>query len=326
MGKLGCIVAAICAGVFPATASAMTFSPRATIAPGHRLTAVACPSAAFCLAVGSGGDAVSTTDPGGTWTQRRIGGGQTLSAVACASPRLCAVIGTRGRVLSGSRTTWRTAHVALPKHASLTAIACPSTHLCIVTDSLGGVSTATNPASVWHRHAVIGQALDGVSCASTRLCVATTRGRRVLVSTHPAGAWRSLRVLGPGDFDTNVFDAVACPAVNLCLGAASDGFGASTVITHTPSTARAWTTLGSYSSPEPRTNLVASDVACGSPQTCAAYTVDQFGSSVLYAYSLGTTRGTGTATAAPSNLTDIACAGSALCVAVDRRGGATVGS
>ena len=324
MGKLGCVVTVIFAVVFPATASALTFSPRATIAPGHRLNAVACPSATFCLAVGSGGDAVSTTHPASAWTQRRIGGGQTLSAVACPSTRLCVVLGTRGRVLSGSGKTWRTARLALPKHASLTAIACPARHLCVVTDSRGGVFTATNPASGWHRHAAIGQALGGVSCASMRLCVATTRTRRVLVSTRPAGAWHSLRVLAPGDFDTNAFDAVACPAANLCLGAASDGFGASTVVTHSPTAARAWTTLASYSSPEPRTNLVASDVACGSPHTCAAYTVDQFGSSVLYAYSLGTTSATGTATGTMSNLTDIACART-LCVAIDRRGGAIVG-
>ncbi len=354
------IVLCLAAALLPATASAapVTFSAPISIATGASLSGVACPSTAFCLAVGSHGEAVSSADPAGgaaAWSGRRIDGGTALLAVSCASRRLCLVLDGRGRVLTSSDPsqatgTWAASQLDVTRRcaprscpgaraggarATLTAVDCPTARLCVVTDDHGDVFTSTDPTRglrSWHEASPTADGLDGVSCASVRLCVAVTHGRRVIVSTRPtagARAWASLRVLPAGSYGApNQFGGISCPTAHFCLGAASDGFGAGLYSTPAPTRARTWSTARLFASPEPYTNLSFGDVACGTPDSCAAYTVDENGLAALYVSS-HTTRWTAArfpGSDALSALTDIACASTTLCVAVDSSGDAVVGT
>jgi hypothetical protein len=205
----------------------------------------------------------------------------------------------------------------------------------VITDTRGDVFTSTHPTGVgraWHRASPARSELNAVSCASARLCVATTPGRWVIASRRPTGgarAWRLLRVLPDGFYGTrNVFDSISCPAVNFCLGSATDGFNVGLYGTRTPTRARKWSTVQSLSSPEPYTNLSFGAVSCGADDSCAAYTVDQNGTDALYdsndltTWQAATFPGSDTL----SGLSDISCAGTALCVAITKGGRAVVGT
>ncbi|HZS91730.1 MAG TPA: YCF48-related protein [Chloroflexota bacterium] len=84
---------------------------------GLGLSAVACPAAQTCVAVGPAGTAIQTRDGGRSWTD--VGDtGRALNGVACHGPRFCVAVGNGGYI------------VVLPRHvqqaAPATATAVPA--------------------------------------------------------------------------------------------------------------------------------------------------------------------------------------------------------
>ena len=97
----------VCCGGGVARAAPTTWAPRIAISP-HALDAVKCPSASLCLAVGTGGLAVSSTNPAGgasSWSSADIDGTHRLISLACSSTSFCAATDNASRVLTTSTPT-----------------------------------------------------------------------------------------------------------------------------------------------------------------------------------------------------------------------------
>jgi hypothetical protein len=150
------------------------------------LTGVACPSATLCAVTTSGGQVLTSQDPGDpspTWT----------------SPSM------------------------LPGAAGVTSAAglnCPSAGFCsAVANSASGdaVLTTTDPAGgagTWTAHPLAGAVW--VNCPSAALCVALD-GHNVLTSTDPTDAsasWSTVALSTPA----TATPVLTCPTTSLCVG------------------------------------------------------------------------------------------------------------
>ncbi len=334
---LGSCAAVVSVGGGVAQASPTTWAPRVTISP-HALDAIRCPSASLCLAVGTGGLAVSSTHPAGgaaAWSTADIDGTHRLISVACASPSFCAATDNASRVLTtstptGGASAWHV-HTIDPGRW-ITAISCASTRLCIAVDRRGGLLSSTHPTDLhraWARFQLRNTSFVAVSCPSTNLCVAATGGHNVLVSTNPAGgarAWRSRTVL-PTE---TVMEDVSCATVHACM---LSNYENGTDVAFRPSThptaAGIWRPDGDVTG-YPHEGTAHGNVSCVTGSFCAGITHSDF------------SYGDGWVTSdfghhwqhvelddSPSGehlLSGIACGGTSLCVAIDNGGGAIVGS
>jgi len=156
---------------------------------------VSCPTAAFCMAAGSGGD-VYTFD-GSAWTGPRdadpgADNGQSLQqdiGVSCASASFCVLVDDAGNALTWNGSTWSAA------------------------DALGGVG---GPGGL------------AVSCASAGFCLAIDSGGGTYV--WKGSGWTTGQPLPP---DTaaeqdpgslaDPFYQVSCPSTSFCVAAGADG-------------------------------------------------------------------------------------------------------
>ena len=124
-------------------------------------TAVACPTASNCFAVGTNrsgaGDILATTDGGTTWTSQSVPSGVTgLSGVACSSADSCFAVGSDSDLGTGvilattDGSTWSSQSVP-PGVGGLVAVACPATDTCYAVGfgDGGGVIVTTADGSTW---------------------------------------------------------------------------------------------------------------------------------------------------------------------------------
>jgi hypothetical protein len=178
---------------------------------GHDFQAISCPTADFCMAVGT------STDPGGptagpsrplvetwdgsTWTLRHAitpsGTTRTeLSGVSCPTATDCTVVGATGsgniaylplaEVWNGTTKTWRVEDTIYPGARTddvdhLDSVSCPSTSFCV---AVGSEESGTIRAlrENWRSGGVgwdrsgplgpVGSSLGSVSCLSRDQCVA----------------------------------------------------------------------------------------------------------------------------------------------------------
>ena len=196
--------------------------PASAVTPGASLSAVSCPAAARCEAVG------------------------TFSA------------NQKGMVLTGSGTSWTAAATPLPSgaagkpSASFLEIVCPSTTACVAAGtylaSAGGhqgvllsghgaswkAVIAPLPAGAAERQGTPGAALVSVACGSATSCVAaghytdSAGDARVLLLTFRGSAWtaakgplpannRTVGSQAQGDLAPPAVASVTCPAAATCV-------------------------------------------------------------------------------------------------------------
>jgi photosystem II stability/assembly factor-like uncharacterized protein len=80
---------------------------RDSVADSRTLRSVSCPSASFCVAVGSGG-AILHQDVGtGIWNAIASPTGTTLNDVECSSTTECMAVGNSGTVVRWNGGAWR---------------------------------------------------------------------------------------------------------------------------------------------------------------------------------------------------------------------------
>jgi hypothetical protein len=314
-----------------------TWSPRISIAP-HALDAVSCPSPSLCLAVGSGGEGASSTNPAGgmgAWSSADIDGTHRLISLSCPTPGFCAATDNASRVVTSDAPTGGPSHWSahtIDAGRWITSISCASSHLCVAVDRHGGILTSTHPTDLhraWSRFNVRHTSFVSVSCPSTKLCVATNNSRGVLVSTKPTGgsrSWHAHTVLP----SQTVLLGVSCATAHACMLV---NYENGTEVAFRPSThptaAGIWRPDGDvigYS----HEGTARGAVSCVNVSFCAGITHSDF------------SFGDGWVTTdfghhwqhvalndSPSDdhlLSAIACGGTSLCVAVDNGGGAIVGS
>jgi hypothetical protein len=250
---------------FPADAAAP--------AQGVVLQSLSCPTASWCVAVGTyvanNSAALIDTFSGGIWTPTAappptnapypgLGAGPILSKVACPAEGFCVAVGTYGSVglietLSGG--AWSASVAPVPQNAptgqtgvSFGALACPAVGSCAamgkLTASPGGVNSAM-----------------------------------LFVDTLASGTWTATVEPLPSNASTNELsgnegpDSVSCPAVGWCvaIGQYYDSAGQADGLIETLS-AGTWAATEAPAPPSSTTYLNAafSSVACPEVGSCEA--------------------------------------------------------
>src|SRR5581483_11800163 len=127
-----------------------------TIVGASNLQAVSCPSAAFCVAVDTAGNAYtfnatawSAANPIDT-VNGQISGG-ALDSVSCPASSFCAAIDGRENVLTFDGSTWTAPASLEPGTVSRPGVSCPSPSACVAVDGAGhsfAYGAATAPTTV----------------------------------------------------------------------------------------------------------------------------------------------------------------------------------
>lgn len=247
--SIACPSAELCAagtldGLFVSTnptggASAWQSLAGPSVAPHSTppISAVSCPSVTFCAAIGSGGEVLTSTDPGAgasAWmtTHSGISG---LTLLSCASQQLCMAATPESRIVAittnpaGGQGSWKT--VRLPK--AVRSIWCTAPRLCLAGTGTGDMLSSNNPAGgarAWHAKHIIGrpgapELLSAVACASARYCVVAGLNGPVgilFASSNPTAgtrAWGKAVGFDPG----GMFIGGSCVPRRFCAFTASDG-------------------------------------------------------------------------------------------------------
>jgi hypothetical protein len=216
------------------------------------LSAVSCPSAHRCFAVGSygtkpGSVALAETWNGTRWTVQSLPGAVRntfLLGVSCATPRACVAVGSYGtEIWNGTR--WRLVPMATPaggQVVSLDGVSCTSATACTAAGSYFSQNAGPlSLAEAWNGTAWRVQAtpnpipqgrnqLNSVSCTSPRSCTAV--GVDAAGDLAPPGGfaetwdgtrWRLQATPVPrGTVLTELF-TVSCPVLASCTGAGTIG-------------------------------------------------------------------------------------------------------
>ncbi len=223
---------------------------------GSWLSAITCPSAASCIAVGTGstGNALveQTTDAGGSWVVDTNGvGGLGLNAISCAGVLHCMAVGgeRRGANLSASNTllvttdggsTWSAASIP-SVNAYFTSVSCTDTEHCWVTGALGigGTSTIIATAdggSTWatlawsapplppNSVALIGSQLNAITCTTSNDCVAVGQATYSMTVSPPIETQGVISTTDDGGqswqtqlVQANNITGISCPIPQECL-------------------------------------------------------------------------------------------------------------
>jgi len=168
---------------------------------GENLASIACPTAATCVAVGSGPDGAlieQTTNGGGSWNSESPAGVPALVSVSCSGTTSCVAVGGDS-VLSTNNggASWTTLTVSLPQ-------------------VLAGLPP-TDEDSVF----------TSVSCAGEGYCWATTSTNTIEVTTDGGATWTGETWPVPsyaGGYAYTNLDVeydnlqISCPSVNVCEG------------------------------------------------------------------------------------------------------------
>ena len=272
-------------GLAPAAAApawSFTPNPSANAAPTANLTAVACPTATVCLAVGlttpsplvqlvaerwngTAWSLVPIATPSPAWTPETV-----INDISCVGPTNCFVVGS-----SGEDTT----RTPLMEHWNGTA---------------WSIVNVPAPASAGSS----GIYLTGVSCVGPTFCFAT--GNRVVSpgNATPYGlrwngtTWTLTSFPKPaGAVDVSI-DAISCPATTTCFAVGHQSKESGSTSAHT--LVERWNGSGwsIQASPTPSVlHLTVNDVSCAMTTSCFAVGGYQESSGTIHQFSL---RGNGT--------------------------------
>ena len=247
------------------------------------LRGVSCPSATYCVAVGSNSSgrtatAVAETRNGSTWAlQSPVSpSGSVLSAVSCTSDSNCEAVGWSGRsslAENWNGSTWTTQTVP---GSGLSAVSCVSASYC---DAV----TAYWNGSTWTAQAGPTMVPYGISCASASSCEAVGSFAEDATAAYWNGsAWTTQTVPSPGG---SVLYGVSCTSASNCVAAGN-------VVTQTVgyTLAEQWngSSWSAMTTPNPggAENALFQGISCPSPTDCTAVG-DWYASSPSLAQTLG---------------------------------------
>jgi hypothetical protein len=215
------------------------------------LTGWSCPTASFCVAVDSKGDATvgRYSESSGTFsfTSTKVDT-LPLTGVSCASESFCLVVDNGGNVTSSrdpadATPTW-SAPLALDPQAgsvlpgggpvlaegleasnggrSLT-VACPDTERCVALDAYGNELIGAPPiaqSAGWRRATALApqSGIQAIACPTAHLCAAIDDASRVISSQTPgsgSSAWAAAAI--PSLADSYFPWGIACSGRPLCI-------------------------------------------------------------------------------------------------------------
>ena len=195
------------------------------------LSAISCPTVAFCAASDQQGNVITTRDPTGSaaaWTTTSLSPDFTFGQVMCPAATSCVWFDGSSRVLvssdpGGGGRAW---HALSLSDSGLASLSCRSATLCVAADS-GGDVIAFDPLTRAHKLEPIDPsstfAVDStlsVDCTPHGRCTAFDRRGNVFTSEDPfagTSSWSRAHV------DSAAIVLATCPSTKVCL--AADQYG-----------------------------------------------------------------------------------------------------
>jgi photosystem II stability/assembly factor-like uncharacterized protein len=192
------------------------------------IEALNCPSVTNCIAVGTSGAIIATTNGGQTWLTQTdpYGTSPTLEGVSCSGSD-CAIVATSGDTLYTTNfgTTWTegTSGVTVTiEGVSCTSAFCAAVTAVAPTDSDFLVSPLGS--GTWtHASSGVAAALDGINCVTTSCQAggAVVSGHPILFGTSNSGSsWT--QETAPASA-TEALSSVACVDANDCFAGGANG-------------------------------------------------------------------------------------------------------
>ncbi len=274
--SISCASASFCAAADP-NGYVYTFDgtgwsgPTQVVPQGEYLNAISCPTASFCVAVGSAENAQNNgqigqavTYSGATWTApATIDSNTGMSSVSCVSATFCMAVDDFTGAVSYNGTTWSGPVTinSLVSSAALAPVACASADLCVEGDYGGDAFTYNG--SYWSNPVWAEDTIEAASCTRGGYCVVVDRGGNVV--TYAGGQFsRPITI----DGSIAAANAVSCASSSHCAVSTSSAGGGTGFATLRDAT---WLTdqTGVYETP-------AHTVSCPSATFCAAATVGTF--------------------------------------------------
>jgi hypothetical protein len=256
VAALGLMVAPSAASAAPAPAWQKVPVPSPLVNAPHTFTSVSCPTASYCMAVGTSGAGaggamneavpVAETYDGRTWTVRHpptVRDGTFLDGVSCLSSTDCTVVGTSQQLDEGKPDdnapvaehwdgqAWRVEMTVTPDGGgSFTSVACPTASTCLAVGSSPGRPYSSALTERW----LAGGAgwnvvafprpgrraeLASVACVSYEDCVAAgADSTGAVLDTYDGRTWSADRipVLEGG------LDGVSCASATSCVAVGED--------------------------------------------------------------------------------------------------------
>ena len=236
------------------------------VSNGGGLRSITCPTATFCMAVGSDGSGPSATGTALMWrngkwsTAERVDPepGAGLTSVACVNQAFCVAVDSLGYGVTFAGAHWSpatnlTVHFKPPMYnGDLVSVACASTTFCVAVSGGGTAISFVNDK--WARPLVLdGPDMGGlqVSCPSKTYCLAVDASGYWW--TDDRGTWSS-RLLG--GVQSSIGQTLLSCASGYCVALASQG-GAAVF-------------NGRGFSKVPRPSMTVAAISCPVPQSCMA--------------------------------------------------------
>jgi hypothetical protein len=194
---------------------------------------IACPSTAFCVAVGEAGSVETSTNGGATWTSPpQIIGSNNLTSVSCTSTTFCVAVDTAGNAYAYNGATWTTTPIDTTNGqfggGSLDSVSCSSSSFCAAMDGFENVLMFNGATWTAPQQLETGASLHpGVSCPSASFCAAVDGGGNAFIygtaSAPPPPTAVPAPVLGQS-VDASPISGVVLvkPPPGKSLGTASD--------------------------------------------------------------------------------------------------------
>jgi hypothetical protein len=300
------------------------------------LNAVACPTRSECVAASDDGAIYGSAKPTAgpkAWHAAAVDGSSPLFGISCPSTALCVTADGAGNIgwsanPGSAAAAWHFDSFATegfqPGQAGL--VTCPSMRLCLA-DPNGTLESSTDPTGGTSAWSLLGRPCPSLStcdsynvpvslsCASPSLCVSMSDS--LFASTTPTigSSWKRVFTTTGGQ------PPVSCSAAGVCFSEYS-GTGNQFLISTAPATAGSWSivTLGSSIS----TNWTGG--TCGPGTMCLVYGYPNGAAEQYVASSADASASPSawniTTIASKVPFTDLACASSSLCVAIDGKGNA----
>jgi hypothetical protein len=181
------------------------------------LHSVSCPSASFCMAVDSAGNAVAYQSGSWATTPAPIDPSGNLSSVSCPSASFCMAVDEQGNALSYNGTKWSIASaIDTNAGADLVSVSCapegttPATGFCVALSLQDGDAVIYQDGT-WGKPALFdSNAPVSVSCSSASFCMAVDFAGNAL--TYVDGKWSAPVIVAAKTF----LISVSCSSSSFC--------------------------------------------------------------------------------------------------------------
>ena len=268
-----------------------------TITPAPALTAISCPSAQLCMAVGlsasgTAGVVVTTGDGGVTWAQASVPSGAiVVTSVVCASAGDCTAIASDGSTFWSAHSTdfgqtW-TREGDLPAgFLDAGNLSCVAGAACLVTGytataaghGQGAIAVSTDGAVTWAAGAVPSGTglLQSAVCATIASCLAVGTTSTTVSAVVPAHGARLTSgdgghtwVSSAGTEPIDDIFGIACPSPSVCVMVGTNWVGTPAVgtgaVAHSSDGGADFTASATEYTP-----LALTGLSCPTTQRCVA--------------------------------------------------------